>query len=206
MEFDIVRTIVSFVVLAFSVIVHEVAHGYVAYRLGDDTAREHERITLNPLPHIDIFGTIILPLILSMTPGGVVLGWAKPVPVNPIYFRNPKQGMMWVSLAGPASNLGLAILAGMLLRFLSDMGQAPKELLETLCLMNIGLAVFNLVPIPPLDGSKVLAAFLPTEAAIKFLQIESFGFIIIYALLFIGLLNMVIWPIVVITFRFLTGI
>jgi Zn-dependent protease len=176
--------IVRIVVLAFSVIVHEVAHAYVAYRLGDTTAHDENRITLNPLPHIDLMGSIVIPLVSIYSP--VMIGWAKPVPVNPIYFQNPKSGMMWVSLAGPGSNLGLAVLGGILFRLVGySFGLPVAIFLRILCLTNIILAVFNMLPIPPLDGSKVVARFMPTETAIRYLQIQQFGFFIVIGFLLI---------------------
>lgn len=206
MDYNPIMIVVQLVVLAFSVIFHEVAHAYVAYKFGDTTAHDENRITLNPLPHIDMFGSIILPLLMIMTQSPVLLGWAKPVPVNPMYFRNPKAGMMWVSFAGPASNLLIAIVGGVLFRVISPDPEGPLGIfLILLCIMNIVLAVFNMLPIPPLDGSKVVARFMPMEMAINYLRIEAYGFIIIYALLYLGALRIVVNPAVHLLERLLLG-
>ncbi|NQT94530.1 MAG: site-2 protease family protein [Lentisphaerae bacterium] len=184
----------SLVVVFLSVVIHEVAHGYVAYLLGDPTARDARRITLNPLAHIDPFGTIILPIILILT-GGPVLAWAKPVPFNPGYFRDPKRGIMIVGAAGPAANLVLATVAALLLR-LFPLGSFMALILEIVCTINVFLAVFNLIPIPPLDGSRVLTGLLPSRYVRGYLSIEPYGFMIIFGLIWLGLVRAVIVPIV----------
>ncbi len=180
--------------LVFSIIIHEVAHGYAAYRLGDPTARNANRLTLNPLAHIDIMGSIILPLFLILTRSPVLLGWAKPVPFNPAYFRDVKKGIMIVGLAGPASNLILAAIAGIIIR-LFPFGEIVGFFLVQVCVINVILAIFNLVPIPPLDGSRVVIGFLPSHIVSPYLSLERYGFLIIFGLLWIGALEYLLWPI-----------
>lgn len=185
----------QFGALIVSVILHEVAHGYAAYRLGDPTARNAKRLTLNPLAHIDPFGSVILPLILVFTGSPVLLGWAKPVPFNPGYFRDPKKGTMLVGAAGPATNLALAALAGALVRLGPALPYGVLFFLVSLCVVNIVLAVFNMIPIPPLDGSRVVVGFLPPHAARQYLNLERYGFLIIFGLLWLGLLDRIIRPV-----------
>jgi Zn-dependent protease len=182
------------VVLLFSVIIHEVAHGYVAWLNGDPTARLSGRITLNPIPHIDPIGTILLPLLLLVTHAGVIFGWARPVPVNPSYFRNYRLGEVTCSFAGPASNLLLAVLFAFLLRF--KLGGPGLFLLAYYgCTINIFLALFNLLPIPPLDGSHLVAAFLPFRLLQLYRYLEPVGFVLIILLFYSGLMGMIIMPI-----------
>ncbi len=182
------------VVLLFSVIIHEVAHGYVAWLNGDPTARLSGRITLNPIPHIDPIGTILLPLLLLVTHAGVIFGWARPVPVNPSYFRNYRLGEVTCSFAGPASNLLLAVLFAYLLRF--KLGGPGLILLAYYgCTINIFLALFNLLPIPPLDGSHLVAAFLPFRLLQLYRYLEPVGFVLIILLFYTGLMGMIIMPI-----------
>lgn len=147
-------------VLIISVVLHEVAHGYVAESLGDPTARLAGRLTLNPIKHLDPFGSVILPLLLSLSGTGVVFGWAKPVPYNPYNLRAGRWGPALVALAGPASNLALVVVFALLFRLL-PLAPAMAELIALIVLVNLSLAFFNLVPIPPLDGSKILFAILP---------------------------------------------
>ena len=188
-------------VLLFSVIVHECAHGYVAEWWGDPTARMLGRLTLNPLPHIDLFGSILVPGMLLLSGSGVLFGWAKPVPVTPENFRDRKMGDITVSLAGPASNvllaLGLAAVLG-LTRLLAGASGVPESVF-TLCtygiLLNLVLAVFNLLPIPPLDGSHVVANLLPRPAAYTYRSLGQYGLLIVFLLLFIpGLLGTIFLP------------
>lgn len=182
------------VVLLFSVIVHEVAHGYVALLNGDPTARLSGRITLNPIPHIDPIGTILLPLILLFTGSRLLFGWAKPVPVNPSYFRNYRLGEVTCSFAGPASNLLLALLFSFILRL--GLGGPGLMLLAYYgCTINIFLALFNLIPIPPLDGSHLVAAFLPYRLAQMYRYLEPVGFIILLLLFYSGIMGMILMPI-----------
>jgi Zn-dependent protease len=189
-------------VLLFSVIIHEFAHGWVAEKFGDDTARVMGRLTLNPIPHIDMFGTVLLPALCLMT-GAPVFGWAKPVPVNPYRMNNPDRDMIWVSLAGPLSNIILAVAAAFGMYFIRVFNAAPGgftiagyELLRLMLVINIILPVFNLVPLPPLDGSRVLSGLLPARLAYKYNQLEQYGFFIIIILLSSGILWRILGPIV----------
>ncbi len=169
-------------ILLYSVIFHEVAHGAVALLFGDDTARRYGRLTLNPVPHIDPMGAIALLL--------VGFGWAKPVPVNYHALRNSRFGLVAVSLAGCAANILIATIAIFLLQVMPAVGNTTiTELLPTIAKINIILGAFNLIPIPPLDGSKILIAFLPPSAQERLAAIEPYGFFILIILLFSGLLN-----------------
>jgi Zn-dependent protease len=194
--------IIKLVALVVSIILHEVAHGYVAYRLGDPTARDQNRLTLNPIAHIDLMGSIVLPLLLVLTKSPVLMGWAKPVPINPGYFRDVKKGMMIVGAAGPFTNLLLAVSAAILVRLLG-LGGLPGLFLVHLCVVNVVLAVFNLLPIPPLDGSRVLVGLLPEDMAASYLRLEPYGFIIIFGLLWLGALDYIMWPMANLLLRFL---
>jgi Zn-dependent protease len=181
------------VVLLFSVIIHEVAHGYVALLNGDPTARILGRITLNPVPHIDMVGTIILPLLLLMSHAGILFGWAKPVPVNPLNYRNYRWGEFAVSAAGPVSNLVLAVIFSVVLR----LGLENPGLMQLAYFgvsINIFLALFNLIPIPPLDGSHILALVLPPELARLYSHLQPVGFILILILFYTGILGAIIMP------------
>ena len=159
---DPTQIVFSVLVLIFSVVAHEVSHGYMAQYLGDPTARLAGRLTMNPLKHIDPMGSIFVPLITVLLPGGFVFGWAKPVPYNPYNLRDQKWGDTKVALAGPLTNIGIALLFAFFLRFGGALITGPVySIIELIVLINLVLAVFNLVPIPPLDGSKVLLNALP---------------------------------------------
>ena len=183
-------------VLLFSVVLHEYAHGWQALREGDDTAYMLGRLTLNPIPHIDLFGSILVPLMLALLPGGLILGWAKPVPVNPRKYRNYRAGDIRVSLAGIVVNLALALLATLLLvvtiraqAFLPALAsslQVVERMLTLAILMNLVLAFFNLIPIPPLDGSHVLYHLLPPQLGARYRELSRYGMLILLMLLMVG--------------------
>jgi Zn-dependent protease len=173
------------VILAITL--HEAAHGYVALHFGDTTAKNAGRITLNPLAHVDPLGTIILPLLLILSHAGFVFGWAKPVPVNFAALKNPRWNMIWVAAAGPAMNLALAAVSTFALYAVTNLsGIALSGLNDALTVsieINLVLAVFNMLPIPPLDGSKILAPLLPAALARPFLGLERFGMTLLLVLL-----------------------
>ena len=185
---------VVFVLFIFSVIVHEVAHGWVAYRMGDPTAKEMGRLTLNPVPHIDLFMTILLPAALHfLSNGAFMFGGAKPVPVDARRLRNPRRGLMLVSLAGPASNVLLAVMAAAVFRgILAETGTTVESLAVAqtltvcmhLCFLNLFLALFNLIPVPPLDGGRVVTGLLPYELACQYARIEPYGLMVVLALVY----------------------
>ncbi|HUE95739.1 MAG TPA: site-2 protease family protein [Longimicrobiaceae bacterium] len=191
-------------VLIFSVVLHEVAHGWVAQREGDPTAAMLGRLTLNPMPHIDPIGSILVPAVLSMMPGGFIFGWAKPVPVNPRNFRNYKRGDILVSLAGVAMNFllvfaftFLVVIAAWGIRILPDLGSTWTVVLDMArfgILINIVLALFNLLPIPPLDGSHVMYHLLPPRLGMRYRELGRFGMLLIFAFLFLGGFQILIWP------------
>lgn len=184
--------LVGIIVLVFSAILHEIMHGFVAERLGDPTARIAGRLTLNPIPHIDPFMSILIPALLILTGSPVIFGAAKPVPVNPIHFREPKKDMALTALAGPLTNIGLALLAALLIKTLGLLNPIVSPFLISLLTLNLILAIINLIPIPPLDGSKVVSAFLPDHIAAQYLSIAPFGFFIVFALLLFTPLGSVI--------------
>jgi len=197
--------ILFLVILIFSVVVHEVSHGIVAEKFGDPTARLAGRLTLNPLPHIDLFGSILLPAFLILS-GYPVFGAAKPVPVNFFNLRNPKRDMVLVSLAGPASNLLLALFSALPLRLgLIGLDSVGGVFLLQVVLLNLLLAVFNLIPIPPLDGSKVLAGVLADRYLPVFFAVERFGFLLIIVFLFTGAFQLVLSPILNLLLRLFVG-
>jgi Zn-dependent protease len=183
--------IYTLVALVIAVIVHEVAHGYVAYRLGDPTAKSQGRLSLNPIPHIDLLGSIILPLLCLMTGGAFFLAWAKPVPVNPNYFASPVRDMMWVALAGPISNLLLAYVAGVALHLglTLDFPSVFMTFCYVFVYINVVLALFNMLPVPPLDGSRVLAWFLPSSLRSFLYRAEPYGIAVVFALVYFGLVS-----------------
>jgi Zn-dependent protease len=196
------------VILFFSVILHEVAHGKAAEWCGDGTARERGRLTFNPMPHIDPMGTVILPLMLAVTHSPVMFGWAKPVPINPMRFRNPKRDIAIVGAAGPLSNLALATFSATVFKLLAPawgMGHPVVNFLLYAAAINVVLLVFNLIPLPPLDGSRVVMGLLPRHLAVRYARLERYGFILIFLLLFLGLNRWVISPVVGLILRWLVG-
>ncbi len=202
MELSLIQKIVIYALpVIFAITVHEAAHGYAAKYFGDMTAYKAGRISLNPMRHIDLFGTIILPVLLFWsTQGSFLFGWAKPVPVDFSRLRNPKKDMLWVAAAGPASNLVMAILWIFVFKFSAN---SPEYLADPLVAMsnagikiNIVLMVLNLLPLPPLDGGRIAVSLLPIKYAMKFAQIERYGFIILIALMFSGVLNQILNPLI----------
>lgn len=196
--------LVELAILVYSVILHEIAHGFVADRLGDPTARLSKRLTLNPVPHIDPIMTILLPLLLLLTHAPILFGGAKPVPIDPYNFRDVKKDTALTALAGPATNFTIAVVFTFLIRIadIIIMNDALRlvviEISTKAVFLNVSLAVFNLFPIPPLDGSKVLAGILPDDLAAELLKLERFGFLIVFAVLFFfpGLIFGIISPII----------
>lgn len=190
----------SVIILIFSVIIHEVMHGYAALMFGDRTAERAGRLTLNPIPHIDPIGTILLPGILFLLPvltgtsPGFLIGWAKPVPVNPLNFRDLKRGEIFVSLAGVGANFALALTFAVLYHICNafDIGHTLLQVLEFAVQINLVLGIFNLLPVPPLDGSKVLIALLPYQAAKRFEAISfQYGFMLILLLLYFNIIGII---------------
>lgn len=215
MQVEFIDGIFYVFVLIMSVIIHEFSHGYSAYLLGDNTARLKGRLTLNPIKHLDLFGSIILPLILIISKAGFVIGWAKPVPYNPANLRNGRTGNFIVAFSGIAANLLIAIIFGLLMRFAPDLGLPlydPNTLSlnpfyrisSIIVIMNLVLALFNIIPIPPLDGSKILFSFLPYK--LRFIEnfLERWGIFLL--LFFIIFLWDTISPLIFYAFSLITGL
>lgn len=184
---EAVLVIFQLVILILSVMIHEVSHGYVAYVLGDNTAKDAKRLNLNPLNHLDPFGSVILPLLLYFGTGGTfVIGWAKPVPYNPYNLKNPKAGAGIIAAAGPVSNFLIACVAAIVLKIGGLGGIIAPIFLQITILMNIALMIFNLVPIPPLDGSKILFSLLPSKWSHVQYTLERYGIWILIVFIFFG--------------------
>ncbi len=199
---DIAYTIAVWALpILFAITLHEAAHGWVANKLGDPTAKNLGRITINPIKHIDPVGTVVVPLFLAMV-SPFVMGWAKPVPIEPRYFKSPLLDMAVVAIAGPVSNFFMACLWAMFIQLVimllehSDLLVFLAEMGKNGIIINIVLMVLNLLPIPPLDGGRVVAGILPPNLAMPFMQLERFGMVIILVLLVSGILGKIMWPIV----------
>lgn len=195
--------IFQIIVLILSAIAHEYMHGWMAFHLGDETAKNAGRLTLNPLAHLEWFGSLFLPLIMILSGMPFVFGWAKPVPYNPFNLRDKKYGEAKVAIAGPLANLVIATFFGLCLRFLPFLNIYFSGLLGIIVYINLVLMVFNLVPIPPLDGSKILGAFLPANLRDRYLGSERIGFI--FVILFVMLAGNLIMPIVNFLFKVIVG-
>jgi len=202
---DILTIIISLFVVLFAITIHEASHGWAAYKMGDPTAHALGRITLNPIAHIDPIGTILLPVILVIM-GAPPFGWAKPVPVNPLNLRNPRRDNLLISAAGPLSNFSVALVAFILLHMLKlanpdallirgatpSLGNGLFLILYYTILINVILGVFNLIPIPPLDGSGILAGLISEEAAEKYEMIRPYGFFILILLIMTGIIGRIL--------------
>lgn len=207
---DIIQGIAIYALpVIFAITLHEAAHGYVARHFGDLTAEKAGRISLNPLRHIDPFGTILLPLMMFLASklvmgNGLLFGWAKPVPVNFNQLRQPKKNMLWVAAAGPGANLLMAFFWAAIIKFgisVPDGTYAKPMILMGIAgiEINVVLMVLNLLPLPPLDGGRIAVSLLPNKLAWKFSQIEPYGFVILLVLLVSGVLGVVLWPLITIT-------
>jgi Zn-dependent protease len=192
----------QFVPFVMAVVFHEYAHGFIAHRWGDPTAKDAGRLTLNPVPHMDLLGTVIFPVINMVSGMNILFGWAKPVPINPNRFKKYRPGLFWVSLAGPGMNFFLALFSAVLL--CSILAWVPetfylheplREMAKVSITLNFALGIFNLVPLPPLDGSKIVEVFLPFEAARKYEALSQYSFFILIALLWTGALQILSGPI-----------
>ncbi len=194
---------IQFVPFMMAVVFHEFAHGYMANRYGDTTARDSGRLTLNPAPHVDVLGTLILPILMMVSGVSFLFGWARPVPINPSRFNNYRSGLFWVSFAGPGMNFLMALVSGAAFAAIRTWMPETFYLHEPLVGMaiasvtvNYALAIFNLIPLPPLDGSKMVQSFLSYDATRKYEAISQYSFFILMGLMWTGALSVLGYPIV----------
>lgn len=192
----LLKALSAYIVLLGSVVFHEYCHAWTAQRLGDNSPSLLRRLTLDPRPHLDILGTVILPLIMLISGSSILIGWAKPVPVNAYNFENPKKDMMLIGASGPTTNFILAFCSTLLLKIkIIPPGSLTESLVAFAIFLNLILGVFNLIPIPPLDGSHILLGFLPHEVGMKYMKIQNFGIFIIFFLALTGILGLIISPV-----------
>ena len=193
----------SIIILVLSAAIHEYMHAWMADRLGDSTARDLGRLTINPLAHLDWFGSVFLPLLLVFSNSPLVFGYAKPVPFNPYNLRDQKWGPAKVALAGPLGNFILALAFGLVLRFVPALDLQLATFISYIVFINLILMVFNLIPIPPLDGSKIFAAFLPYNLQLKYFRLEPYGMMLVIFFMLMGM--NVVWFLVDLLFRLIVG-
>ncbi len=202
-----IDTIFYILILLFSIVIHEVSHGFMAEYFGDDTARNEGRLTLNPIKHIDMFGSIVLPVILVLSKAPFLFGWAKPVPYNPNNLRDIKWGTFWVAAAGVLANISIALFFGLIIRFVPGVLPVSNNfyfITSSIVIVNLALAIFNLVPIPPLDGSKIFFTFLPDSLYAVTDFLERYGFILL--IVFIIYFSNYLKPILFSLFTLFTGL
>jgi len=212
MDNQLLGQLYQVIVLIFLTIIHEVSHGLMAYRLGDNTAKEAGRLTLNPIKHLEFFGSFLVPFLFILTNSPFILGWAKPVPFNPYNLKDPKRDGALIALSGPLSNFLLAIIFGLMVRLMAGIPAVAADpilgnvlmLVNVIVFVSLLLGFFNLIPIPPFDGSRIVFAFLSGKAERFWLQLEQYGTFLIILLLFGGLLNL-LYPVVIFAYHLIVG-
>lgn len=200
-------TVIIIAILILSIVIHEVSHGYAADWLGDPTPRLQGRLTLNPIKHMDPVGSVLLPLIMVISQAGFVFGWAKPVEYNPYNIKNKRRGELLIALAGPLSNIAIALVFGLIIRgFITwgSLSNSTMEIFSYIVIINLTLAVFNLIPVPPLDGSKIFLSMLPQQYGAVRMFIEKYSMVLILVVIFF--LWKYIYPVVPMLYRVFTGI